>query len=144
MCIRPFWGQHYIRVYIVFYAGSTSSSLCDHWINRLPGSRPASLASGASSRRTSLASLAESVEFPVERSEDDGEAIFTCILIFVLIYLTLQIVVLCDYMHMNPSCLLTHILFLTEAQISEVTFDFELFRCKTMFKIMPYVHPPTR
>lgn len=55
-------------------AGSTSSSLCDHWINRLPGSRPASLASGASSRRTSLASLAESVEFPVERGEDDGEA----------------------------------------------------------------------
>lgn len=54
-------------------AGSTSSSLCDHWINRLPGSRPASLASGASSRRTSLASLAESVEFPVERGEDDGE-----------------------------------------------------------------------
>ncbi|KAJ0057815.1 hypothetical protein NL108_002926 [Boleophthalmus pectinirostris] len=53
-------------------AGSTSSSLCDHWINRLPGSRPASLASGASSRRTSLASLAESVEFPGERSEDDG------------------------------------------------------------------------
>lgn len=54
-------------------AGSTSSSLCDHWINRLPGSRAASLASGASSRRTSLASLAESVEFPAERSEDDGE-----------------------------------------------------------------------
>ncbi|XP_056144180.1 ubiquitin carboxyl-terminal hydrolase 31 [Lampris incognitus] len=53
-------------------AGSTSSSLCDHWINRLPGSRPASLASGASSRRTSLASLAESVEFTGERSEDDG------------------------------------------------------------------------
>lgn len=53
-------------------AGSTSSSLCDHWINRLPGSRPASLASGASSRRTSLASLAESVEFPPERNEDDG------------------------------------------------------------------------
>ncbi|KAK7940520.1 hypothetical protein WMY93_003846 [Mugilogobius chulae] len=53
-------------------AGSTSSSLCDHWINRLPGSRPASLASGASSRRTSLASLAESVEFPGEKSEDDG------------------------------------------------------------------------
>ncbi|XP_056263149.1 ubiquitin carboxyl-terminal hydrolase 31 [Pseudoliparis swirei] len=53
-------------------AGSTSSSLCDHWVNRLPGSRPASLASGASSRRTSLASLAESVEFPLERSEDDG------------------------------------------------------------------------
>uniref|UniRef100_UPI003AAD487B ubiquitin carboxyl-terminal hydrolase 31 n=1 Tax=Centroberyx gerrardi TaxID=166262 RepID=UPI003AAD487B len=53
-------------------AGSTSSSLCDHWINRLPGSRPASLASGASSRRTSLASLAESVEFTPERSEDDG------------------------------------------------------------------------
>lgn len=55
-------------------AGSTSSSLCDHWINRLPGSRAASLASGASSRRTSLASLAESVEFPPERGEDDGEA----------------------------------------------------------------------
>uniref|UniRef100_A0A8C6TAH3 Ubiquitin carboxyl-terminal hydrolase n=1 Tax=Neogobius melanostomus TaxID=47308 RepID=A0A8C6TAH3_9GOBI len=54
-------------------AGSTSSSLCDHWINRLPGSRPASLASGASSRRTSLASLAESVEFPAERNEDDGQ-----------------------------------------------------------------------
>uniref|UniRef100_A0A3Q3K8R2 ubiquitinyl hydrolase 1 n=1 Tax=Monopterus albus TaxID=43700 RepID=A0A3Q3K8R2_MONAL len=53
-------------------AGSTSSSLCEHWINRLPDSRPASLASGASSRRTSLASLAESVEFPGERSEDDG------------------------------------------------------------------------
>ncbi|XP_068613785.1 ubiquitin carboxyl-terminal hydrolase 31-like [Brachionichthys hirsutus] len=53
-------------------AGSTSSSLCDHWINRLPGSRPASVASGASSRRTSLASLAESVEFPGERNEDDG------------------------------------------------------------------------
>ncbi|KAM3863590.1 ubiquitin carboxyl-terminal hydrolase 31 [Diretmus argenteus] len=53
-------------------AGSTSSSLCDHWINRLPDSRPASLASGASSRRTSQVSLAESVEFPAERSEDDG------------------------------------------------------------------------
>ncbi|XP_076000291.1 ubiquitin carboxyl-terminal hydrolase 31 [Genypterus blacodes] len=53
-------------------AGSTSSSLCDHWVNRLPGSRPASLASGTSSRRTSLASLAESVEFAAERSEDDG------------------------------------------------------------------------
>lgn len=60
--------------FIAVLAGSTSSSLCDHWINRLPGSRPASLASGASSRRTSLASLAESVEFPGERSEDDGEA----------------------------------------------------------------------
>ncbi|XP_046893796.1 ubiquitin carboxyl-terminal hydrolase 31 [Hypomesus transpacificus] len=53
-------------------AGSTSSSLCDHWINRLPGSRPASLASGASSRRTSLASLAESGEFLGDRMEDDG------------------------------------------------------------------------
>ncbi|KAK0135111.1 Ubiquitin carboxyl-terminal hydrolase 31 [Merluccius polli] len=53
-------------------AGSTSSSLCDHWVNRLPGSRPASLASGASSRRTSMASLAESVEFTAERCEDDG------------------------------------------------------------------------
>lgn len=58
---------------LVFFTGSTSSSLCDHWINRLPGSRPASLASGASSRRTSLASLAESVEFSAERNEDDGE-----------------------------------------------------------------------
>ncbi|CAL8265291.1 unnamed protein product [Gadus morhua 'NCC'] len=53
-------------------AGSTSSSLCDHWVNRLPGSRPASLASGASSRRTSMASLAESVEFSAERCDDDG------------------------------------------------------------------------
>ncbi|KAL2101684.1 hypothetical protein ACEWY4_003445 [Coilia grayii] len=53
-------------------AGSTSSSLCEHWVNRLPGSRPPSLTSGASSRRTSLASLAESVEFPGDRSEDDG------------------------------------------------------------------------
>uniref|UniRef100_A0A4W6C5A5 ubiquitinyl hydrolase 1 n=1 Tax=Lates calcarifer TaxID=8187 RepID=A0A4W6C5A5_LATCA len=70
--------------YILFYqrrtaipSWSANSSvavhlLCDHWVNRLPGSRPASLASGASSRRTSLASLAESVEFPGERSEDDG------------------------------------------------------------------------
>ncbi|XP_048846741.1 ubiquitin carboxyl-terminal hydrolase 31 isoform X1 [Brienomyrus brachyistius] len=53
-------------------AGSTSSSLCEHWVNRLPGSRQASVASGASSRRTSLASLAESGDFPGERSEDDG------------------------------------------------------------------------
>ncbi|KAG8433125.1 hypothetical protein GDO86_017424 [Hymenochirus boettgeri] len=53
-------------------AGSTSSSLCDHWISRLPGSRQPSIASGASSRRTSLASLAESVELMGERSEDDG------------------------------------------------------------------------
>lgn len=54
--------------------GSTSSSLCDHWVNRLQGSRPASLASGASSRRASLASLGESVEFTTgDRSEDDGE-----------------------------------------------------------------------
>ncbi|KAM8961294.1 ubiquitin carboxyl-terminal hydrolase 31 [Pelodytes ibericus] len=53
-------------------AGSTSSSLCDHWISRLPGSRPPSIASAASSRRTSLASLAESVELTGERSEDDG------------------------------------------------------------------------
>uniref|UniRef100_A0A8B9JAC8 ubiquitinyl hydrolase 1 n=1 Tax=Astyanax mexicanus TaxID=7994 RepID=A0A8B9JAC8_ASTMX len=53
-------------------AGSTSSSLCEHWVTRLTGSRPPSLASGASSRRTSLASLAESMEFPGDRSEDDG------------------------------------------------------------------------
>ncbi|XP_051987376.1 ubiquitin carboxyl-terminal hydrolase 31-like isoform X1 [Xyrauchen texanus] len=56
-------------------AGSTSSSLCEHWINRLPGSKPPSLASGASSRRTSLISLAESVEFPCDRSEDDALAL---------------------------------------------------------------------
>ncbi|XP_043945754.1 ubiquitin carboxyl-terminal hydrolase 31 [Protopterus annectens] len=53
-------------------AGSTSSSLCEHWINRLPGSKPPSIASAASSRRTSLASLSESVECFGERSEDDG------------------------------------------------------------------------
>ncbi|XP_064171394.1 ubiquitin carboxyl-terminal hydrolase 31-like [Anguilla rostrata] len=53
-------------------AGSTSSSLCEHWVNRLPGSRQPSVASGSSSRRTSLASLAESVEFPGELSGDDG------------------------------------------------------------------------
>ncbi|XP_033887061.2 ubiquitin carboxyl-terminal hydrolase 31-like isoform X2 [Acipenser ruthenus] len=53
-------------------AGSTSSSLCDHWINRLPGSKPPSVASAASSRRTSLASLSESVEFAGDRSEDEG------------------------------------------------------------------------
>ncbi|XP_042576550.1 ubiquitin carboxyl-terminal hydrolase 31-like isoform X2 [Cyprinus carpio] len=56
-------------------AGSTSSSLCEHWVNRLQGSRPPSLASGASSRRTSLISLAESVEFPGDRSEDDALAL---------------------------------------------------------------------
>ncbi|KAJ8399797.1 hypothetical protein AAFF_G00405270 [Aldrovandia affinis] len=53
-------------------AGSTSSSLCEHWVNRLPGSKQPSVASAASSRRTSLASLSESVEFTGERSEDDG------------------------------------------------------------------------
>uniref|UniRef100_A0A8C5R6C2 ubiquitinyl hydrolase 1 n=1 Tax=Leptobrachium leishanense TaxID=445787 RepID=A0A8C5R6C2_9ANUR len=53
-------------------AGSTSSSLCDHWLSRLPGSKQPSIASAASSRRTSLASLAESVEMTGERSEDDG------------------------------------------------------------------------
>ncbi|XP_077306308.1 ubiquitin carboxyl-terminal hydrolase 31 [Lithobates pipiens] len=53
-------------------AGSTSSSLCDHWVSRLPGSKQPSIASAASSRRTSLASLAESVELTGERSEDDG------------------------------------------------------------------------
>ncbi|XP_036381713.1 ubiquitin carboxyl-terminal hydrolase 31-like isoform X1 [Megalops cyprinoides] len=55
-------------------AGSTSSSLCEHWVNRLPGSKQPSVASAASSRRTSLASLSESVEFTGERSEDDGPA----------------------------------------------------------------------
>ncbi|XP_033073650.1 ubiquitin carboxyl-terminal hydrolase 31 [Trachypithecus francoisi] len=53
-------------------AGSTSSSLCEHWVSRLPGSKPASVTSAASSRRTSLASLSESVEMTGERSEDDG------------------------------------------------------------------------
>uniref|UniRef100_A0A3Q1IVS2 ubiquitinyl hydrolase 1 n=1 Tax=Anabas testudineus TaxID=64144 RepID=A0A3Q1IVS2_ANATE len=53
-------------------AGSTSSSLCEHWISRLIGSRPPSQASSGSSRRTSLASLSESAEFAGERSEDDG------------------------------------------------------------------------
>uniref|UniRef100_A0A8D2L277 Uncharacterized protein n=1 Tax=Varanus komodoensis TaxID=61221 RepID=A0A8D2L277_VARKO len=53
-------------------AGSTSSSLGEHWVSRLPGSRQPSIASAASSRRTSLASLSESVELMGERSEDDG------------------------------------------------------------------------
>ncbi|NXQ30562.1 UBP31 hydrolase, partial [Alaudala cheleensis] len=53
-------------------AGSTSSSLCEHWLSRLPGSKQPSVASAASSRRTSLASLSESVELTGERSEDDG------------------------------------------------------------------------
>ncbi|XP_053220304.1 ubiquitin carboxyl-terminal hydrolase 31 [Podarcis raffonei] len=53
-------------------AGSTSSSLCEHWVSRLPGSKQPSIASAASSRRTSLASLSESVELMGERSEDDG------------------------------------------------------------------------
>ncbi|XP_029424539.1 ubiquitin carboxyl-terminal hydrolase 31 isoform X2 [Nannospalax galili] len=53
-------------------AGSTSSSLCEHWVSRLPGSKQASVTSAASSRRTSLASLSESVEMAGERSEDDG------------------------------------------------------------------------
>uniref|UniRef100_A0A8C2Z7J9 ubiquitinyl hydrolase 1 n=1 Tax=Cyclopterus lumpus TaxID=8103 RepID=A0A8C2Z7J9_CYCLU len=52
--------------------GSTSSSLCEHWISRLMGSRPPSQASSGSSRRTSLASLSESAEFAGDRSEDDG------------------------------------------------------------------------
>lgn len=59
-----------------FSAGSTSSSLCEHWVSRLPGSKPASATSAASSRRTSLASLSESVEMTGERSEDDGECVF--------------------------------------------------------------------
>ncbi|XP_078520912.1 ubiquitin carboxyl-terminal hydrolase 31 [Lissotriton helveticus] len=53
-------------------AGSTSSSLCEHWVSRLPGSKQPSVTSAASSRRTSLASLSESVELTGERSEDDG------------------------------------------------------------------------
>ncbi|XP_069762623.1 ubiquitin carboxyl-terminal hydrolase 31 [Narcine bancroftii] len=54
-------------------AGSTSSSLCEHWINRLTGSKQPSITSTASSRRTSLVSLSESVEFTQDRSDqDDG------------------------------------------------------------------------
>uniref|UniRef100_UPI00398F2DB1 ubiquitin carboxyl-terminal hydrolase 31 n=1 Tax=Pristiophorus japonicus TaxID=55135 RepID=UPI00398F2DB1 len=54
-------------------AGSTSSSLCEHWINRLTGSKQPSITSAASSRRTSLVSLSESVEFTQDRSDqDDG------------------------------------------------------------------------
>ncbi|XP_067859144.1 ubiquitin carboxyl-terminal hydrolase 31 [Heptranchias perlo] len=54
-------------------AGSTSSSLCEHWVNRLAGSKQPSIASAASSRRTSLVSLSESVEFTQDRSDqDDG------------------------------------------------------------------------
>ncbi|XP_059835694.1 ubiquitin carboxyl-terminal hydrolase 31 isoform X1 [Hypanus sabinus] len=54
-------------------AGSTSSSLCEHWINRLTGSKQPSVTSTASSRRTSLISLSESVEFTQDRSDqDDG------------------------------------------------------------------------
>lgn len=122
------------RVFIVYFAGSTSSSLCDHWINRLPGSRPASLASGASSRRTSLASLAESVEFPVERNEDDGEMM----LIFVFIYLILQVSdynYLFHYTHMTCCRLMTHILnfiILTEAQRTELAFDFDHYKSRTL------------
>jgi hypothetical protein len=41
-------------------------------VSRLPGSKQASVTSAASSRRTSLASLSESVEMTGERSEDDG------------------------------------------------------------------------
>uniref|UniRef100_A0A8C8MGK4 Uncharacterized protein n=1 Tax=Oncorhynchus tshawytscha TaxID=74940 RepID=A0A8C8MGK4_ONCTS len=52
--------------------GSTSSSLCEHWISRLMGSRPPSQASSGSSRHTSLASLSESTELAGERSEDEG------------------------------------------------------------------------
>ncbi|XP_060696715.1 ubiquitin carboxyl-terminal hydrolase 31 isoform X2 [Hemiscyllium ocellatum] len=55
------------------YTGSTSSSLCEHWINRLTGSKQPSITSTASSRRTSLVSLSESVEFTQDRSDqDDG------------------------------------------------------------------------
>lgn len=61
------------RVPAPFSAGSTSSSLCEHWVSRLPGSKAASATSAASSRRTSLASLSESVEMAGDRSEDDGE-----------------------------------------------------------------------
>eukprot|EP00062_Callorhinchus_milii_P019926 gi/632974999/ref/XP_007903984.1/ PREDICTED: ubiquitin carboxyl-terminal hydrolase 31 isoform X1 [Callorhinchus milii] len=54
-------------------AGSTSSSLCEHWVNRLAGSKQPSITSTASSRRTSLVSLSESVEFTQDRSDqDDG------------------------------------------------------------------------
>lgn len=64
---------YHISRYLFGTLGSTSSSLCEHWISRLMGSRPPSQASSGSSRRTSLASLSESAEFAAERSEDDGK-----------------------------------------------------------------------
>ena len=66
------WASGLTSVPTLFPAGSTSSSLCEHWVSRLPGSKQASVTSAASSRRTSLASLSESVEMTGERSEDDG------------------------------------------------------------------------
>lgn len=70
------WNILYVFNCCLFGAlGSTSSSLCEHWISRLMGSRPPSQASSGSSRRTSLASLSESAEFAGERSEDDGESL---------------------------------------------------------------------
>lgn len=65
--------MEYTNRYLFGILGSTSSSLCEHWISRLMGSRPPSQASSGSSRRTSLASLSESAEFAAERSEDDGK-----------------------------------------------------------------------
>uniref|UniRef100_A0A8C9J6Y4 Ubiquitin specific peptidase 31 n=1 Tax=Panthera tigris altaica TaxID=74533 RepID=A0A8C9J6Y4_PANTA len=73
VCVRePAWDSSLTPVPASFTAGSTSSSLCEHWVSRLPGSKQASVTSAASSRRTSLASLSESVEMTGERSEDDG------------------------------------------------------------------------
>lgn len=68
----PMFPMFWPDVHAWFLAGSTSSSLCEHWVSRLPGSKQPSIASAASSRRTSLASLSESVELTGERSEDDG------------------------------------------------------------------------
>lgn len=59
------------------------------------------MASGASSRRTSLASLAESVEFPVERSEDDGEKMLNFHL-FIYFYLKVPDCSFSSYTHLLP------------------------------------------
>uniref|UniRef100_F7FRR5 Ubiquitin carboxyl-terminal hydrolase n=1 Tax=Ornithorhynchus anatinus TaxID=9258 RepID=F7FRR5_ORNAN len=53
-------------------AGSTRSSLCQHWVSRLPGSKQASITSAAYYQGVSLPSVAESVEFTGERSKAVG------------------------------------------------------------------------
>uniref|UniRef100_A0A8I5TJB5 Uncharacterized protein n=1 Tax=Pongo abelii TaxID=9601 RepID=A0A8I5TJB5_PONAB len=74
VCVAQGWPRdpNLTSMPVFFSAGSTSSSLCEHWVSRLPGSKPASVTSAASTRHTSLASLSESVEMTGERSEDDG------------------------------------------------------------------------